>query len=142
MKMQTLVIILIDYWFWFAIVMSSYWGIRGLHMSLIKKWKDKLSKTGYFYWLSYQFIFNFVGSFAGWFCFYALLIRTQNDVFRFRDFTGADIILFVISLLGLTGHIPQVLYGLIEGVSMIGKMATEIPYNYISKMLKGEGKKN
>jgi hypothetical protein len=113
------------YWFIIAIIVSLFWGIRGLHMSLLKDWKDHLSKSGYFFWLSYQLIFNFIGSFAGWFCFYILLIRTQKKLPELTaTFDTSDFLLFLLSILGLTGHLPQTLYGLVVSVGKFAEAGT------------------
>lgn len=114
--MERLINFLIASWFWLALIMSLFWGTRSVILFGISR---------NFWWKSYQFIFNFVGSFAGWFCFYVLLIRTQNNMPRFQTLTIGDIILFVVSLLGLTGHLPQVTYGLVEGFAEIAKKATD-----------------
>ena len=84
--MKMLIIFLINYWFWLALGMSLFWGIRSV--ILFRKQKPWL-------WKIYEFIFNFVGSFAGWFCFYVLLIRTQNNMPNFQNLTIGDIILFI-----------------------------------------------
>lgn len=114
--MKSLIKFFIDYWFWCALVMSLFWGLRGVFL---------FAKSRNYWWKSYQFIFNFVGSFAGWCCFYALLIRVQYNIPDFRGFTWGDFILFIISLLALTGHLPQSIYGLVEGFAEISKKATE-----------------
>lgn len=115
----------ICYWAPLAIIMSSYWGIRGVHMSQIKGWKQNTSILGYFFWLSYQLIFNFVGSFAGWVCFYALLVRVQSELPNFSNFSLVDFVLFLLSLLGLTGHLPQTTYGLVVSVGKFAEAGTK-----------------
>jgi hypothetical protein len=69
----------------------------------------------------YQFTSNFVGSFAGWSCVYALAVRAiaAPDL---RSLNGGDAGLFLAALLGLTGHLTQALVGLIsaiEGVAAV-----------------------
>ena len=93
-------------------------------MSLTKNWKDQTSKLGYFFWLSYQLIFNFVGSFAGWICFYVLLVRAQSKLPDLSGFNLGDFILFLLSLLGLTGHLPQTLYGLVVSIGKFAEAGT------------------
>ena len=114
--MEKLIAFLITSWLCLAIIMSVFWGIRGTIL---------FAKSRNFWWKSYQFIFNFVGSFAGWFCFYALLIKSQNNITTFRGFGGSDFVLFILSLIGLTGHLPQALYGFVESFSKIAEKATE-----------------
>ncbi len=122
--MERLIELLLASWFWFATIMSLFWSTRSV---ILFRNQGIYGRNFYenFWWKSYEFIFNFVGSFAGWFCFYALLIRTQNNIPRFQGFTGGDIILFIVSLLGLTGHLPQTIYGFVESFAEITKRATE-----------------
>lgn len=123
--MKSVIDFFLCYWFIIAVIMSLFWGIRGLHMSLLKNWKDQFSKSGYFFWLSYQLIFNFVGSFAGWICFYILLIRTQKKLPEFTTgFDTSDFMLFSLSILGLTGHLPQTLYGLVVSIGKFAEVGT------------------
>ena len=102
-------------WLTLASIMSLFWGVRAIVLFESKR---------NFWWKSYAFIFNFVGSFFGWGCFYVLLIRIQNSMPTFKDFSGGDIVLFVLSLLGLTGHLPQAIYGLVEDLAEIVKKIT------------------
>ena len=114
--MGKLINFLITWWFWLALTMSFYWGIRAVIL---------FTKDRNWHWKSYQFIFNFIGSFASWCCFYILLVRTQNNMPSFQAVTSGDMVLFIMSLLGLTGHLPQVIYGLVEGFIEVGKKAVE-----------------
>lgn len=118
--MEKLIGLLISLWFWLALAMSLYWGIRALIL---------FAQGRNWCWKSYQFIFNFIGSFAGWCCFYALLVRTRNNIPSFQGFTSGDVVLFIISLLGLTGHLPEVTYGLVRGFGELGKKVLEKLYN-------------
>lgn len=127
--MSNLISFIIDYWMPFAIIMSVFWGVRGLHMSLIEKWEESFSKLGYFFWLSYQLIFNFMGSFTGWMCFYFLLIRAQSKLQDLSGFDLGDFILFLLSLLGLTGHIPQTLYSFVLSIQKF----TEVGMTWVLK---------
>lgn len=113
--METLLCLLIKYWLLSAIVMSLFWGIRSTILFGEKK----------FWMMSYQFLFNFIGSFAGWFCFVALLTRVQDYLPSFVGFTSGDIVLFFTSLLGLTGHLPQATYGIVQGFAELGKKVAD-----------------
>ena len=109
--MEILINTLIDYWFWLALAMSLFWGVRSVNL---------FAKTRNGWWKCYQFLFNFIGSFAGWSCFYILLIRAKNKLPDFQILTIGDIVLFIFSLLGLTGHLPETIYGFVKGFSEIG----------------------
>jgi len=124
MTMSDLINFFISYWLIIAVLMSIFWGTRVLHASLLVDWRKQMSRLGYFYEISYQFIFHFVGSFAGWTCFYFLLIRTQNKVSEPTNFDMSDFILFLFSILGLTGHLPQTLYGLVVSIGKFAEAGT------------------
>jgi len=87
--------------------------------------ENNLSKWTSFFMLSYQFIFNFVGSLAGWVCFYVLLSRTQHNLPNFNNIGIVDFVLFVLSLLGLTGHLPQTTYGLVVSIGKFAEAGTQ-----------------
>jgi len=109
--------------------MSLFWGIRAIYFVLIKQLKDEADKIAMYPRTSfvlvhvvYQFLFNFIGSFAGWFCFYILLVKAYSSLL---SFTSSNLILFLISLLGLTGHIPQTLYGLVVSIGKFEETGIE-----------------
>lgn len=126
------------YWIFTAIVFSIFWGIRsvvlfitdpidrlpkdkkGLYVFRIKYRKFSKNLIGI-----YQFIFNFIGSFFGWVCLYILIIRVESNLPDYSKLNIYDLILFILVLLGLTGHLPQIAYGLIESIGEIGKKAID-----------------
>ena len=112
---EVLIEFTIRFWLVFAFGMSFFWSIR----SLILFGGEK------FWTRSHEFIFNFIGSFFGWSCFLALLIRTHSYLPTFTGFTSGDIILFFISLLGLTGYLPQTTYGIVRGIGDLIKKGTD-----------------
>jgi hypothetical protein len=107
-----------------ALVMSFFWGARMIYESYLDLSGKNTSKLSYFFWFFYQFTFNFVGSFAGWACFYALLIRVGNNLSDFSSLGFIDFILFILSLLGLTGHLPQTIYGLVVSIGKFAEAGT------------------
>jgi hypothetical protein len=112
--MDALLSIIIKYWFLLTSVMSLYWGFRG---SWMEYWNRKGAinrETTLFIsvvWITHQFIFNFVGSVMGWCCAYFLIDRIQNNFPM--DLNTTDFVLFILSFLGITGHLPQSLYGIV-----------------------------
>jgi hypothetical protein len=114
--MECLIKIIINHWWWMAVGMSLLWGIRGVALSASTResWRK-------FFECSHQFIFNFIGSMAGWCCFYVLAIRLQNKLPKLQDFSLADLLLFIFALLGLTGHLPQTICGLLGSFEKLGK---------------------
>lgn len=135
MSFKILIDFLIDSWFYLTLFLSIFWGLRSLWLFTFPPIPDEnIDKAKYTfrtilsYKIStvfmgiYQFLFNFFGSFLGWFCVYILLskfsiITTFNDI----NIGWDDLILFILSLLGLTGHLPQVTYGLVESFGQLGK---------------------
>ena len=129
--MEILTKIIINYWIVAAIIMSFFWGIRSGFLFTPDK-SGRYPRIRRFFICSYQFIFNFVGSMAGWCCFYALTVRVQSRLPDLRGFNFGDVLLFIFALLGLTGHLPQVISGF---VASFGKLA-EAAMKKISNMSK------
>lgn len=139
---------LIENWYILAIILSFYWGIRGAVMNFYERqlyfkenWSTKkepqaqilMSKTYIILiWSTYSFIFNFVGSLFGWFSLYLLICKINNDIYR--SFGTGDLFLFFFALLGLTGHLPQALYGIVESLSKLAEIV-------ITKLGGGKGDK-
>ena len=125
----------LKYWLWFAFFMSIYWGIRNLILyttDLVERLGLKpprsyfLRKRGKFWGISliggYEFIFNFVGSLAGWCCLYVFI--------KYADFTKielSDFVFLILGIMGLGGRLPRFILGII-------KLPTAVA-NYISKKL-------
>ena len=123
----------IKYWLWFAFPMSLYWGVRSLILyttdlkERIGKEKQRLyflRKRGKFCGIllvgGYQFIFNFVGSFAGWCCLYVLIKHTS-----FKSLRLADFVLFILSIMGLSGHLPQFIYGIVMSPETMARIMSK-----------------
>ena len=85
----------------------------------------KYPQLGTFFIWSYQFIFNFVGSMAGWACFYALIVRVHACYPGMKGFNLGDIVLFIFSVMGLTGHLPQAFYGIVESFGALASAAAK-----------------
>lgn len=111
----------LKYWVWVALFMSLYWGIRAYVIFTPKGKKFR----GFFLNGVYQFIFNFVGSLAGWCCLYVFIKHAS-----FTDLGLADFVLLIFGIMGLTGHLPQFILGIITLPTAVA--------NYISKKLKIE----
>ncbi len=100
-----------------SVLMSVFWGIRSVCLFADFSQKKGINNWQKFLMKAYQFIFNFIGSLFGWGAFYILLIRLKNCSDTFSNISVIDLILFFISLLGLTGHLPQVTYGIVKAMS-------------------------
>jgi len=127
--MITSVRFIIEYWEWLAYTFSLFWGVRGAVLDysvryqtelIINKgnwnWKDTCKIV--FLWSSFQFIFNAIGSLAGWYCTYILLSRFNISVVAYNP-SLTDLILFVMAFLGITGLLPQTVYGLVESIKWL-----------------------
>ncbi len=129
--MEWLLNFLICNWLWLAIVFSIYWGTRSAWLFTTDalqetdaakySFRKKYRSVNKFFMGSYQFVLNAVGSFAGWFCFHALLIRVRDMLPHLRGFSWGDAVLFVLALLGLTGHLPQVVVGFVGSFGKLGE---------------------
>ena len=109
-------------WLRYAIGMSLYWGIRGLILyttDLVerlgterKKKLYLLRKKGITWGILlvgvYQFILNFVGSFAGWCCLYIFIKHTS-----FTDLKLADFVLIILGIIGISGLLPNFIKGIV-----------------------------
>lgn len=101
-----------DYWLWVMVLASLLWGIRGIFF-----YPENTKGVKIFFIMGiYQFVFNFVGSLAGWFSAYILFKRLECTAPSFKDLGIVDLILFLVAFLGLTGHLPQVLYTAIRSI--------------------------
>jgi hypothetical protein len=100
---------IIKYWLWLAILFSVFWGFYGCNYERKKqeiKWYDLIEWVGIF-------ISEFIGSFAGWYCFSILAPRLQKP-----DTLGVfDIFLGTVAVIGITGYSYKIADKLIEGSS-------------------------
>ncbi len=136
--MDALLDILISYWWVAGLIMSLLWGLRAVALFP----DDKHPRWGFFY----QFMFNFVGSLAGWCCVYALAVRMwvvlpspqsllvrggpvpaglRGQALNPPSFTGGDFLLFLMSFLGVTGHLPQAMAGLVSSIEKLAEVAAK-----------------
>lgn len=118
----------LKFWMIFSIIASVFWGIRAaflfVHTPTIGL-SEKYPRWGRFFIYSYQFIFNFVGSMAGWACFYALIVRVSSYYPSMKGFNFGDVLLFIFSVIGLSGHLPQTIYGFVEAFGNLATAATK-----------------
>ena len=118
---------------------SIFWGFRGAYLftgRIALKNDPQFGKIEnwiifrilrFLLWSIYQFIFNFVGSLAGWGCLYLLTARIQVAAGSYTQLTlsWSDCGLFFFSVLGLTGHLPQALYGLVVSLGNLADIAVK-----------------
>lgn len=141
--MNTLIELLQKYWIFLSMTMSLFWGIRSAFLyarrphygTLAEHFisENKYLGWGYFFMASYQFLFNFIGSMAGWFCFHMLLMRLRPQEGMLLVLSAADFFLFLFAVIGLTGHLPQTLYGFVVSVGNIGDALVKTAVRQISK---------
>ncbi len=130
-----LVEVIIGGWLYFAITMSLFWGVRGifffgldtLEAPGVSEFRERHPRWERFFQSSYQFLFNGVGSFAGWLCLYALAVRIRPRLSGLTGVGWGDVVLFVFALVGLTGHLPQAAVGFLRIFEKIGeKVASKL----------------
>ena len=120
--MKELTQLMLKLWLIPASIMSIFWGLRSVCLFTKDSpslFKNKVPWIGKFWIGSYQFISNFVGSFAGWCCLYVLLIRLQSNYPNLDYINLMDLFLFIFSLLGLAGHLPELIVGFVGSFSKI-----------------------
>lgn len=138
-KGENIISFIKNWWFIFALIMSLYWGFRSAYffttdpLTRIDKRKQKMyffrrrwPRFGTFLIATYQFMFYFIGSFAGWFCLYALLSRVESKMPSFRGFNIGDVILFMFALTGITGHLPKFILGFAESGSRVSDLISKL----------------
>ena len=126
------------HWTSLAYGWSVYWGLHGAyfftqrghlnpHPELFREFEDRVCfrRTRFFFWGIHMFVFNFVGSLAAWACLYILIARIESvgGAYNALAFGWSDLGLFVFAVIGITGHLPQALYGI---VTAFGKLAESI----------------
>ena len=77
----------------------------------------------------YTFIFHALGSFIGWLLIYYLAVRIKCLYPNLNQLKLSDVMLLLFGFLGVTGHLPQTLYGFVVS---FGKLAESIS-NKIAK---------
>lgn len=138
MTMAALLDLVVSTWLWLccAIAMSVLWGLRGVFFFGLDttvevkslqpaSFRRRHPNWERFFQSAYQFIFNGVGSFAGWLCLYALAVRVQSRLPCLAGFSWGDVLLFVFALLGLTGHLPQAVVGFLGVFEKIGEKVAQ-----------------
>ena len=113
---------ILNNWLWISIPISVIWGLYGCQFVVAAKLVPPQKWFNKFFAYFYQFNFNFIGSFAGWCCFYILGNRYLNPNIGLNS---VDLMLFFLLLLGLTGHLPQTIFGIVGAFSKLGEIATQ-----------------
>jgi len=120
----------------FLIAGSFYWGIRAVYYDYHYGESNTQSKhiplpsnrqkhfMFWFIWAPYDFTFHAVGFLAGCWCLYVLAHRNAVPC-HFHGLEIADVFLFIFSVLGLTGHLPQALYGFVKAFGELARVVTE-----------------
>lgn len=105
-----------DYWLVPAVLFSAAWGARAgrIHANPEHRYNRSLQFWGYFY----EFVSNFVGSFAGWCCVGALAIRIGAAP-ELRSLNSVDIFLFLAAILGVSGRLAETVHHFIDAISKV-----------------------
>ena len=107
--------------FVFAVVFSAFWAVYGVKQEKediqvgnekIKEEKNK--RTMYSIKRLGVILSEFVGSFAGWCCFYILIYRIQYCTFI--GLNGVDVFLIIGAVIGMAGYS----YKIVEAVKSLG----------------------
>ena len=95
---------------------SVLWGLRSAELSL--------NRHPRFWNCFYEFAANFFGSLAAWCCVYALVARVCRPG-GVQSLNGGDAVLFLVAVLGLTGHLTQVLVAFINATGLVAAAAAK-----------------
>jgi hypothetical protein len=108
-------------WLIAALVVSFLWGKRSGDIHRIDN--DRHPRWTYFF----ESVSNFVGSFAGWCCAYALVVRINGAGPDLRSLNGVDIFLFLAATLGISGRFAETIHRFIDAMgSFIGALAKKV----------------
>lgn len=111
----------ITYLFWaVAFVFSLFYGISAREIFVENQASDKP-----FSWKFHQFWFNFLGAATGWILLWCAIPKILY-LFNFQenaDFSLSDGLLVLLSFIGITGHLPLTLWGVITSAKeLVGKL--------------------
>ncbi len=128
--MKPVLDLIMSHWLVIAVGMSLFWGIRGAYLEYVDRTDDFILRVdkphrlhSLLNFATFQFIFSFVGSFAGWCCLYILILRVQPNLLRNLD--SSDFVLFLLSFLGIAGILSQAIYGLIKSLGKIAAIGID-----------------
>lgn len=96
-------------WILYGVITGSFWGIFAVffYVPYPLKWIKCSDTIRSIFIVLFQFLFNFLGGFVGWFCMRLFLFRYSQGHFNFPD-----LILFCISVLGISGKLSDILFKL------------------------------
>jgi hypothetical protein len=132
------------HWSALALGSSLFWGLRGAYLYTFRGHLQKhrpipggmnqefyegiddwvlLRLIRFMLWVAYYFIFHFVGSVAGWICLYLAIARIQaaGSTYNSLVLTWSDFGLIAISILGITDHLPEALFGVVMAFSRLAE---------------------
>ncbi len=98
----------------FSILFSVFFGVRANYVDKIK-YKGEHPCIAEYLNAVYNFIFHFLGSFTGWVLLYVLVLRIKPLYPDEMNQIGLmDVLLLLITFIGITGHLPQSTYGFVS----------------------------
>jgi len=80
-------------------------------------------------WRLHQFWLHFLGSAVGWIAFWFLVLHVKDCLMGpcAPVFTSSDVVLFFLAFVGVTGHLPLAIVGLLFAVtSLLDRLAKSI----------------
>jgi hypothetical protein len=111
----------IVYWL-FAFIVSGFFGWKAVEI-----FKSKLAKPMSWPWWLYQIWFNFLGSLIGWLALWVLVRRYWTCIFCECTVNPSlwDLFAGFVAFIGVTGHLPYAVFGLISAVYIVGTKVAE-----------------
>ena len=113
MEFNTVTIILAVVGFSFSL----FFGFKAPEIFNVFPFKDTMA------WRFYQFWFNFLGSLVGWTTLWFLTRKVYSclQISCPAQIDFMDLVTIFIAFVGITGHLPYTVMGLITGISELAK---------------------
>jgi hypothetical protein len=114
-------VLLVGGWLLSALTFSFLWAKRAGDIHAVKGALHP--QWAYFY----EFVSNFVGSFAGWCCLYALAVRASGAGPALHSLNGVDIFLFFAAIVGVSGRLAETIHRFIDAIgAFVGAVAKKL----------------
>lgn len=97
-----------------GVPMSLIWGTRAAMIHTVSRY----NRWRWFWNGFYEFMQNFVGSFAGWCCVGALAVRI-SEAPRLCSLGIVDAFLFVTAIIGTSGRLAETIHKLLDAIGNI-----------------------
>lgn len=115
----------------FALALSTFYGLKAFEVFGVRK-RPKNKP-----WMWHQRWFNFVGSLVGWAALWFLVqkVVAVSPSSYIRYISVWDAAIFVIAFIGVTGHLPYTIMGLIESIRGLALLLIKSFKDLVSRLM-------